>query len=433
MRGLVKCIINKWLDNQIRYIINNLTNLSVNLYLPELSTLFQGFDNLSMDKLGKLYGEVQRQTDTNNNSDQTPSARQKVVQRLFTKAGMKENSNAVSNPFDALSTMFENVPLIKVNTRNINIQIPFVSQEDIVKYKAYLDDRIKRNERVVQDWAMIAQDAAGKCDSYSSPFERNACKEKLSSYANVSVKAGQLMKALKGNINTLEEYRKFPIELNKWLSISQRYLTEVSDTVATFFGSLNHRLQLNSRRFEQYVDAIIMVISAIKTRQVLIDFSVNRKTKCGKCRVDNYDFYSCTLSLLCINLPVLPIPPFRIPNIDIDLSNINVGLDILLPKFNFVPKNIPLPRLPDLPQPPSLDLKVDLNVAIPQIPVLPMPPKLPELPSFIPNIELNLPNLPPAPRIPKIAPQIQATLKVAEFIAKIFCIVKGGIGLVSEK
>lgn len=240
----------------------------------------------------------------------------------------------------------------------------------------------------------------------------------------MSDKAGQVVRALKQNINTLERYREFPTELNKWLSVSQRYLTEVTDTVSTFTYSITNRLQINARRFEQYVDAIILLISAVKTWQVLIDFSVNRKTKCGKCKVDNYDFYSCTLSLLCINLPILPIPNFRIPNINIDLSHINLGMDILLPKFNFVPKNIPLPRLPDLPAPPSINVDFDLNVALPQIPVLPAPPTLPELPSFIPNIELNLPTLPPAPRIPKIAPQITQTLKIAEFIAKVFCIVK---------
>lgn len=99
-------------------------------------------------------------------------------------------------------------------------------------------------------------------------------------------------------------------------------------------------------------------------------------------------------------------------------------MDIVLPKFNFIPLNVPLPRLPDLPTPPTIDIETDLNVSIPQIPVLPRPPTLPELPSFIPNIELNLPTLPPAPRIPKIAPSIQKTLEVAQFIAKIFCIVK---------
>lgn len=79
MKGLVKCIINKWMDNQIRYIINNLTNLSVNLYLPDVSNLFEGFDNLSLDKLGQLYEEVQQQTDV------TPSARQEVVKNLFSR------------------------------------------------------------------------------------------------------------------------------------------------------------------------------------------------------------------------------------------------------------------------------------------------------------------------------------------------------------
>lgn len=67
------------MDNQIRYIINNLTNLSVNLYLPDISTMFEGFENLSLDKLGSLYNEVRSQT------NQTPSARESVAQRLFTK------------------------------------------------------------------------------------------------------------------------------------------------------------------------------------------------------------------------------------------------------------------------------------------------------------------------------------------------------------
>ena len=62
----------------------------------------------------------------------------------------------------------------------------------------------------------------------------------------------------------------------------------------------------------------------IQSWQVLIDLSVNRQTKCGKCRQDNYDFYSCKLSLICVDLPVLPIPPFKLPDIYIDLSRIKL-------------------------------------------------------------------------------------------------------------
>lgn len=71
---------------------------------------------------------------------------------------MRQNSDAVSNPFDALSTLFDNVPLINVNTQNINVQVPFIAQEDLTKYKAYLTDWVSRNEKVLQEWNQAAQD-----------------------------------------------------------------------------------------------------------------------------------------------------------------------------------------------------------------------------------------------------------------------------------
>jgi hypothetical protein len=42
---------------------------------------------------------------------------------------------------------------------------------------------------------------------------------------------------------------------------------------------------------------------------------------------------------------------------------------------------------------------------------------LPELPSFLPTFEINLPTLlPPAPKIPLILPQISAVLDIAQFV-----------------
>ena len=133
-------------------------------------------------------------------------------------------------------------------------------------------------------------------------------------------------------------------------------------------------------------------------------------------------------------MPIFPIPPFKIPNIYMDLSNIELGMDILLPKINFVPVKIPLPQIPKLPEPPNIEIERDIlfglsidffqNMSLPTIPVIPEPPMLPEPPSFIPSINMQLPVLPPAPKIPKLIPEINGILKVAEFIGKVFCIVK---------
>jgi hypothetical protein len=115
-------------------------------------------------------------------------------------------------------------------------------------------------------------------------------------------------------------------------------------------------------------------------------------------------------------------------------------MDVVLPNVHFVPKSIPLPALPELPVPPTINIDTTVNGSvanaaweklnlpnIPSIPQLPAPPRLPELPSFIPSIDLNLPTLPPAPKVPRISPAITATLKVTSTIGKILCIVKNGI------
>jgi hypothetical protein len=132
-------------------------------------------------------------------------------------------------------------------------------------------------------------------------------------------------------------------------------------------------------------------------------------------------------------IPILPIPPFKIPNINIDLSHLDLGISFALPRFVFQPISFPLPMLPELPNPPDFnlgagfDFAVDFSYELPEIPILPGPPELPELPSFIPKLDFSLPKLPPAPRIPNIIPEVETVIEVAEFVAKIFCIVKNGI------
>jgi len=91
--------------------------------------------------------------------------------------------------------------------------------------------------------------------------------------------------------------------------------------------------------------------------------SVNRQKKCSTCTNDNYNFYGCGFGFICkfINIPILPIPPFKIPSIYIDLSHIDASIDIALPEFHFVPTTITLPDLPDLPQVPPILANFDIN------------------------------------------------------------------------
>lgn len=83
--------------------------------------------------------------------------------------------------------------------------------------------------------------------------------------------------------------------------------------------------------------------------------------------------------------------------------------------------------MPDVPYPTQIGwLDNEINLKLPSIPLIPSPPDLDaiSLPSFIPQIKFKGPTLPPAPKIPKIAPELGLAIDIADFIGRIYCLVK---------
>lgn len=209
------------------------------------------------------------------------------------------------------------------------------------------------------------------------------------------------------NIEILQRYRLFPFKLYERVHALDTYMAEISSILRNLFGYISLRLDKNANRYASYIDTVILALNIIKTYQVLIDFSVNWSEKCGTCTNDTYDQYMCKLSGFCnFELPLIEIPAFKLPNLILDISDVNIQFDAILPTFNLQPDRIDLPDLPNIPSPPSVVVNIQLP-KIPEIPLLPEPPELPDLPSFIPNVELEMPVLPPAPQLPKIPDKIE--------------------------
>jgi hypothetical protein len=279
----------------------------------------------------------------------------------------------------------------------------------------------------------------------------------LNNFVDIQTNADSIILSVKENIETLQLYKKFPLDLYEWIHVWDRYLSEISSVINNLLWTLSLWASTNATRYSQYVDSIILLTTTIQTYQAIIDLSTDWSKRCSSCTNDNYDQFACKLWLLCppASLPIIEIPPMKIPSIYIDLSDFNMATDIKLPKFNFVPTSVPLPSLPNIPSPPKInwdldleqslamwinlvwDLAVELDVLdvaidLPSIPTIPAPPDLPEIPSFIPSVKLELPLLPPAPKIPKLPNEITASIELAETIWRILCIVKGNIWLVGE-
>jgi len=69
------------------------------------------------------------------------------------------------NPFDALAGIFNEVPLIDITTHNINLKVPLLASEDIIRYASLSDAWLERNGRILDDWKNIFQSFLGTCSS----------------------------------------------------------------------------------------------------------------------------------------------------------------------------------------------------------------------------------------------------------------------------
>lgn len=479
-QGIRTALIDNWLDPQIRYIMNNLTKMNLTIKWPNIERYTQATKEISegFEKYKKLLkeqkeenqqkkAEKEKKSDTKNESTLTWKLNE--IDEVYGIASEK-----LSNPFDQLSKLLGDNELLSFSTKTVDIKIPMIATEDINAYNVYLLSRIEKNQKIVNQWETMVQELLPLCmeetpttwmakylteENLTGKNLFNKIKdntklwkcgtvelEKFKVIFNFINNFEHLTDQIYHNIQVLQQYRELPFQLYEWIHVLDRYITELTSVINNTLGYFSYWLQINAKRYEEYIDAIILIISTIKSYQILIDFSNNRSEKCSTCSSDSYDQYSCKLSILYSNMkfPILQIPNFRLPNITLDFSDINFNLNVLLPKFNFKPININLPQLPDLPTPPTIDLNFNLlahlknlnniisnnGIAIPE---LPNPPSLPELPSFIPNVNIDLPTLPPAPKIPALPKSFEATLNVFEKIGEIYCIIKKGRWLVGEK
>ena len=425
-------IIDKWLDPQIRYMVNQLTKMNVNIILPDISEAIDDAESIK-DAMSNFWNIWNNQVEKN----KLPSI---STWSDISRENLNNLSRSLSNPFEALSSLMNESKIINISTEPIDVKVPFIFQEDISAYYIYLQQWLDVNGEIVEGWGNTVKSLSANCEKLSDKKEQEACYRNAQDSLNSFIEFRdtgwtKLQNQIYANLMILQEYRNFPFEIYEWVHVTDRYVSEIMSLINSTFWYLSYWTSTNSQRFVWYIDSIVLILNIIKTYQVLIDFSVDWSQNCGTCSKDTYDQYSCKLSMLCnmIDLPVIQIPNFKLPNITVDLSHIDLSLDIILPEFNFQPVNIDLPDLPNLPDvvfPWVWSISFDFD--LPNIPLLPEPPELPELPSFIPEIEWQLPILPPAPELPKLPNEIESVIKVAEVIWKIYCVVKWKFGLVWE-
>lgn len=312
------------------------------------------------------------------------------------------------------------LPLIDIKSKPVTIRYPALTKEE---REIFMRD--------MQDWVDdLKLEVAAFKEQINVMDDLNAVQKEAAEELITTVE--EAIAAVESNMATLESYGEIPEKILIIRDLEAYYAKIVICYVDAILSNTAGYLTENVQRIDAWGQWVFDLKKIIDGWQVLIDLSADLMDSCDKCTNQRYSGMQLIFSLFVFipDFPVVELP--KLPDIVVDVSNIQAGLDIIWPDINFVPERINIPELPRVVIPDlnlKLDADFDLELEIPQLPTFDFtfePPALPPL--SLPN----LPSLPPPPAIPELDPTLKAALNIASNILKIVCIIRQGFVPVNE-
>lgn len=69
----------------------------------------------------------------------------------------------MSNPFEAVQTLFEEVELVKIEPENIVVKVPMLYGEDLVQYINKMKAWLETNQKILMEWTDFFEESIAFC------------------------------------------------------------------------------------------------------------------------------------------------------------------------------------------------------------------------------------------------------------------------------
>jgi len=308
------------------------------------------------------------------------------------------------NGLSKVLTLVNSLPIVNIKVTPVTLVVPSLSQEEFLKYKEEAELWLKN---VKAQWDEIRED-----------WVENGF--------NLEVQGiDELIANVEANIQTIDEYLELPMKIIEYRQAIVLLVEQIVcwiDAIVSYFGGY---VFLNMERVEAWGQFVKDVIDAFKSWKALFQVAIDYQDSCGSCKTQRGSLMELLMKLFVFipDIPIIDLP--KLPDIVLDISQIQAGVEFTIPELDFKAEPMILPDIPslDLPGLPTIGVALE----IPSIPLLPNPPDLPDLPE-LPSLSLpDLPDIPPPPEVPSLDAEIEVALKVIGNIIRIVCLVWQGL------
>lgn len=434
----------KWADKQIEEVSNSLLTIpTIKIVIPDVVSGFrstkatlQSFKNPLKDSWKEWKENTKKQIEKEETKNDTKwGSLSKAYNNATTNDSWELNdtwkflneswekakeiwtlfgwtAKTVETSYDKIFEEIEKIKFIKLKRKKVILNIPWINpskiEKTIAKFEKFGKDIEKLSKKTSKQWENILD-----CGIETSG-NKNDCKE----WTLASVNVEQIQQKIQKNIEILKSYQELPSQIAMYRYWLTWYLWQIIEIIDCFVDLYWVWLKRNTTIVEKYYEVYLTIIETIKLIKDLSLLLEDFKDTCEPCRANTYLWNFDLMSLVMSLIPEPPIMEFpNWPDIKLDLSDIQLWIEIEIPEVDFNLKEIIFDLNLDNPNLNNLEFMVDWIPELPEIPQLPQLPKIPAV-----NIP-KLPDLPPPPKLPEFPWFISSIIDIVKIILKLYCII----------
>ena len=457
-------VLTNWLSAQMHEILNVLDLPDIHIIYPDFTTYF---DSNTKEEVKKEAAKppVEVPVDPAFESD-IPGLATAVNSLTDIAAGVQSFEGSIQKAEDQLSSIndfFADISsnaLLDINEEVIPIQYPYMTPQEIVEFQTRLIKWYADTKKEVgvawASWGCFGG-ALGdlgdiNLDDFTSlnntlidggQFEkimRESEDEKSRACVSLLVAWGGLSGTVNTNIEILDDYLNLPYVIFEVENFEAKYAGAIVGYMDQFDKHVVQWLNNNTERIKSWQKMLVELRSLWKDISFLVNISLDYSKQCNDCRSHRFSNLQLLLELFIQipDPPVIALP--RLPDITLDLSDVQAGITLDVPKFDFQAVPVELPNLPKVTLPAAPP--INFSARLPEFGFL-LGIKLPEAPNFddllavldLPNLpDLTLPRLPLIPLPPDLGDyaasftaQIKVYLEIVSEVLRIACILEKGL------
>ena len=115
------------------------------------------------------------------------------------------------NPFEAIQQMFNEVPLINIESKDLTIKVPALTSEDINKYVSYLTLRVEKNGTILEERTSMLNETLAMCGATDKAEAKATIKNLEAIYATLPEKdKADIGSRITSEIQSMQKIIDFP-------------------------------------------------------------------------------------------------------------------------------------------------------------------------------------------------------------------------------